>query len=364
MHRKKWILLGLTSMLALATWGCEKEEVPVEPALRPVRTVMVGSTAAGRQRTFSGTAHAGMESKLSFKVAGNVKRIAVKVGDQVKKGALIGELDAKDYSLQVEQAKASLAQAQAQLRNAKAAFKRTRELYANRSASKSEFDAARAAAESAEAAVNASKKQVQLLRKQRGYARLTAPVAGSIADVKVQDNENVAAGQMVAVLTSGKEIEVHVAVPEMVISKVKKGSKVTVGFDALPDKKFAAVITEVGVSSVGAGTTFPVTARLIKTDKAIRAGMAAEVTFEFGKKDKSRRIIIPSVAVGEDRKGRFVFVVEQAGEGVGAVKRLVVEVGELTGDGLEITKGLKDGDVVVTAGLRFLEDGLKVRLPQ
>jgi RND family efflux transporter MFP subunit len=362
MYLRKWILLGLTPLLVNP--GCGKEEVTVEPVLRPVRTVTVGSTAAGRQRTFSGTAHAGMESKLSFKVAGNVKRIAVKVGDKVKKGALIGELDAQDYSLQVEQAKASLAQTQAQLRNAQAAFKRTRELYANRSASKSEFDAARAAAESAEAAVNASKKQVQLLRQQRGYTRLTAPVTGSIADVKVENNENVAAGQVIAILTSGKEIEVHVSVPEMVIARIKKGNKVTVRFDALPDKQFSAVVTEVGVSSVGAGTTFPVTARLIKTDKAIRAGMAAEVIFEFGKKDKSKRIIVPSVAVGEDRKGRFVFVVEKAGEGVGAVKRRVVEVGELTGDGLEITKGLKDGDVVVTAGLRFLEDGLKVRLPR
>lgn len=358
-----YLRITLASFLLLSNPGCGKEEVQVEPVLRPVRTVTVGSTAAGRQRTFSGTARAGMESKLSFKVAGNVKRIAVKVGDNVTKGDLIGELDAKDYSLQVEQAKASLAQAQAQLRNAQAAFKRTRELYANRSASKSEFDAARAAAESAGAAVNASKKQVQLLRQQRGYTRLTAPVAGSIADVKVENNENVAAGQVVAVLTSGKDIEVHVAVPEVVISKVKKGSKVTVSFDALPDKSFSAVITEVGVSSVGAGTTFPVTARLTKTDPAIRAGMAAEVTFEFAKKDKGKkRIIVPSVAVGEDRKGRFVFIVEKAGEGVGAVKRRVVEVGELTGEGLEITKGLKDGDVVVTAGLRFLEDGIKVRL--
>jgi multidrug efflux system membrane fusion protein len=362
MSLRKWILLGLTPILLNP--GCGKEEVQVEPALRPVRTVKVGSTTAGRQRNFSGTAHAGMESKLSFKVAGNVKRIAVKVGDKVKKGALIGELDAKDYSLQVEQAKASLAQAQAQLRNAQATFKRTRELYANRSASKSEFDAARAAAESADAAVNASSKQVQLLRQQRGYTRLTAPVAGSIADVKVENNENVAAGQVVAILTSGKYIEVRVSVPEVVISKVKKGSRVTVRFDALPGKEFSAVLTEVGVSSVGKGTTFPVTARLIKTDPAIRAGMAAEVTFEFEKKTESKRIVIPSVSVGEDRRGRYVFVVEKTAEGVGAVKRRVVEVGELTGEGLEITRGLKDGDVVVTAGLRFLEDGLKVRLPQ
>jgi membrane fusion protein, multidrug efflux system len=358
--------IALLSALLACTWlaGCEKEKQKTVEVIRPVRTITVGATEAGRQRAFSGTAHAGLESRLSFKVPGTLKRLAVNAGDKVKKGALIGELDAKDFDLQVEQARANLTQAQAQSRNAKAAYARARELYTNRSVSKGELDAARAGSETAEASVKAASKQVQLLRQQRGYTRLTAPLAGSIAAVKVEINENVGAGQVVAVLTSGKDIEVRVTVPESVISKIKKGSKVMVSFDALPGKNFPSTVIEVGVSSVESGSTFPVAVQLDNTDPAIRAGMAAEVTFEFEKKTDKPRILIPAVAVGEDRRGRFVYLALETEPGFGKVVRRVVEVGELTGEGLEISNGLKAGDIVVTAGLSFLEDGRKVRLPK
>jgi RND family efflux transporter MFP subunit len=136
-----------------------------------------------------------------------------------------------------------------------------------------------------------------------------------------------------------------------------------VKFDALPGKTLAGTVDEVGVTTVEGGATFLVTVKLNRPEKEIRAGMAAEVLFEFGQKDAPPRIIVPAVAVGEDRKGRFVFIAEATGPGKGVVKRRPVEVGELTSDGLEITSGLADGDIVVTAGLSFLEDGRKVRLP-
>ncbi|MCP4600652.1 MAG: efflux RND transporter periplasmic adaptor subunit [Proteobacteria bacterium] len=361
MNKKSQILIPI---LLVAIFGCKEEEVVEEPVLRPVRTITAGSSESGRQRTYSGTAQAGLESKLSFKVSGTVKTVAVKVGDNIKKGALLAVLDARDFALQVEQAKASLAEATARQRNAKATFDRTRELYANRSASKSEFDAARATSESAAAAVQATSKQVQLLQQQMNYTRLIAPAEGSIAAVKVEVNENVSAGKTVVVLTSGDEIEVRVSVPEVIISKIKKGDPVLVSFDALPDKNFKAAVEEVGISADESGATYAVTVKLIETDESIRAGMAAEVIFNFtAGRDKSR-IVIPTVAVGQDRNGRYVYVVKEVEPGVGAVKRLAVEVGELSDQGLEITKGLKKGEVVVTAGLRFLEDGRRVRLPK
>jgi RND family efflux transporter MFP subunit len=356
-----WICL--LSLLMLDT-GCQKEAPPDKPALRPVRSITIDSKVVGRQRTFSGTAHAGLESRMSFKVAGTIKRIAVKVGGQVKQGDLLAEIDDKDYVLQVEQARASLAQAKAQSRNTKAAFERTRELFANRTVAKSEFDAARAAADSAEALVRASSKQVQLLSQQKRYTRLTAPIAGSISAIKAESNENVAAGQVVVVLTSGKDIEVKVNVPELVIAKVKKGQSVSVKFAALKGREFHATVEEVGVSSIATGATYPVTVRLAKPDEAIRAGMAAEVVFNFEQAGQRGRILVPPEAVGQDHRGRFVFVVIPGDEsGAGVVKRRNVEVGELTGQGLEITTGLVDGDQLVTAGLSFLEDGRRVKMP-
>ena len=87
------------------------------------------------------------------------------------------------------------------------------------------------------------------------------------------------------------------------------------------------------------------------------------MAFRFTPEGARGRLLVSPVAVGEDREGRFVFVLEpQAEEGTGLVRRRDVSVGELTGDGLEILSGLEDGELVVTAGVRRLSDGEEVKV--
>ena len=96
-------LSGLTGVAvcgALLFGGCAAEEPQPKPAIRPVRYQQVFSTGGSRDRSFSGIASAGEESNLSFKVRGTVKRVAVKVGDTVRAGQLIAQLDDRDYKLQ------------------------------------------------------------------------------------------------------------------------------------------------------------------------------------------------------------------------------------------------------------------------
>ncbi len=104
------------------------------------------------------------------------------------------------------------------------------------------------------------------------------------------------------------------------------------------------------------------TVRLQRSDPAIRAGMAAEVGFSF-EATNGDRVLVPPFAVGEDREGRFVFVAEPLEPGIAVVRRKAVKVGELTTDGLEVFEGLDDGDLLITAGVSRIKDGLKVRLP-
>ncbi len=356
-------VVGLFGLLIHGA-GCEKQKETPKQIVRPVRTIVIKSASSERNRVFSGTAQAGLKSRLSFKVAGTLKRVSVNVGDQVSAGELLAELDPKDYRLQLEQAQAALEQAEAQLRNAQSTFLRTRELYANRTASKSELDQARAGAETSEAGVRAASKQVQLAEQQKAYTRLIAPVAGSIAQVKAEENENVGPGVIVVVLNSQDEIEVRVAVPEVVISKIKQGDRVKVWFDALKDMAFDASVHEVGVVAVEGGTTYPVTVSLDTAHKAIRPGMAAEVAFAMQGENNTTRILVPSAAVSQDHQGRFVYLVEKTKDDFGQVVRREVEVGELTSEGLEIKAGLLEGDVMVIAGIRFLQEGRKVRLPK
>jgi multidrug efflux pump subunit AcrA (membrane-fusion protein) len=90
--------------------------------------------------------------------------------------------------------------------------------------------------------------------------------------------------------------------------------------------------------------------------------MAAEVEFRFPARGSGNRFLVPMSAVGQDREGRFVFVVEPSGEGLGVARRREVRVGEITAQGLEILDGLSDGDLLVTAGVTKLQEGRKVRI--
>ncbi len=341
--------------------GCGSEEI-VEEILRPVRYQTVFSTGGERVRTFSGVAQAGLESRLSFKVGGTITELGVKVGDQVKAGQTIARLDNSDFQLGVQQTQASLESARAQERNARSNYERVRQLYENNNASRTDLDAARAGFESASAQVKALSKQLQLARLQLEYCNLKVPVDGAIASVDVEVNENISAGRTIVQLSSGANIEVEVAIPEILISKVREGQPVTVNFDAIPGTNFSAKVTEVGVSATGFATTYPATVLLESSENEIRPGMAAEVAFQFSTEGERERLVVPSVAVGEDRNGRFVFTVETSDEdGVGTVKRRLVVIGDFTEDGIEIFEGLADGSHVITAGMSKLSDGMRVQ---
>jgi RND family efflux transporter MFP subunit len=353
-----------TSLVALAAFGglmsCAGDEAPPPHVLRPVRYESVTASGGTRERTFSGAAQADVETSLSFRVPGLIQRLLVTNGDRVEEAQLIAELDRTDYELQVQEAEAALIQAEARARQTDSDYERVRGLYENRNAAKADLDASRAAAESARAQIDASVKRLEQARAQLSYTRLRAPTAGSIGRVPVEVNENVVAGKEIALLTAGSRPVVNVAVPESIIGEITRGERVSVSFDAFPGRNFEATVTQVGVTTEMA-TTFPVQVQLVEATTDVRSGMAADVSFSFGATDGRKRYLLPPRAVLEDRSGRFVFVVEPSGEGKGRIHRKPVEVGDLTGEGLEVLDGLADGDRVVTAGVSQIHEGLEVR---
>ena len=218
--------------------------------------------------------------------------------------------------------------------------------------------------ESANAMAQASSKQLEQAQLQLSYTKITAPVDGAIAEVNCEVNENVQAGMHLFLLTAGSQLEIKVSIPEVLISQIQENNEAKAKFDAIPDKEFQAVVSEVGIKSTTLATTYPVIILLKQSDPDIRAGMAASVSFRFESKDARERFIVPSESVGEDREGRYVFIVERLPEQeeLGIAQRRSVEVGELTEEGLEIFEGLADGDLVVTAGISHIVDGKKVKL--
>ncbi|WP_300666939.1 efflux RND transporter periplasmic adaptor subunit, partial [Desulfoluna sp.] len=222
------VLAGFLMVLGLV--GCAEEKAEEVVRLRPVRVQRVVRVDSEVARIFSGYALSSVESKLSFKVPGTLKEIAVKVGDSLAKGDLVAALDDRDYRLRVQEAEAGLDQASAQARNASLSYERARRLWENDNISKSDLDRARASWESATAQVTSIGKKRDLATRQLGYTRLESPVEGSITRVLADENENTGAGVPVAVLASGQRAEVHVDIPEVMSSAIEKGWRGAVGF--------------------------------------------------------------------------------------------------------------------------------------
>ncbi|MEL6178890.1 MAG: efflux RND transporter periplasmic adaptor subunit [Myxococcota bacterium] len=361
-----WLAL---SIAALAVSACEKEVEPQPEVIRPVQFFTVGTatSAEAPTRSFTGVSQSANSSRLSFKVTGNIDKLNVKVGDTVKRGALIAEVDDSDFKLKVEEARAALAQVNAEARSAKANYERTRSLYESQTASKADLDAARTQYESAQAQVRSTSKSVQQAQIQVGYTKLKAPDDGAIASVDVRINENISPGQPIVTLATGDRLEVQVGVPEQLITTIKEGDKVEVAFDALADTSFKATVTKVSVTAAQQ-STFPVTVTLDAPSDKIRAGMATTVTFSFDLKNlptpKQTGPKLPSVAVLEDQKGRYVWVVEKVNPDTkqGTIARRDVTIGPLSGNGFPVQKGLAEGDVVVTAGVNTVIAGQEVKL--
>lgn len=361
MNRKSNRPTHIVILLGISLVACGEQQTAPEPELRPVRYQRVSSATVGSSRTLVGVARAGTEADLSFRVRGTVEAVHVALGERVEKGQILAALDAVDYELQVQEAAAGLALAEASLRKAEADYDRTRALYENNNASRSELDAGRAGAESARSQVDAASKRRELARQQLAYTVLRAPADGAIALKDLEVNENVDAGSAVFMLTSGKFAEVEFAVPEIMIADLEEGMPVVVRFDAFPDRRFDAAIAEVGVAVTGSSATFEAVARLDQETPNVRSGMAAEVITKLRQSSPRVGLLVPWVAVGEDRDGRFVFVVEPEGERTGIVHRRPVILGEI-GKEIEIVEGLIEGELLITAGTRRLVEGMRVKI--
>lgn len=352
------LLLGCVTLLVVAC----SEPVVVEKKLRPVKSMLVQTGSASRSRIFSGTAQAAQEADLSFKVAGSVEQVLVEVGDNLARGALVARLDDETYRVELEQIRADAAQANAQRRSAEAEYQRVRQLYANDNASRNELDSALADAESAKASQDAAVQSARLAALNLDYTQLTVDYDCTIAQLDMEPNENVNAGQVVATASCGEGWEVQIDVPESLIANFADGMAGVVRFPSVPGQTFAAEVTEVSIGT-GSRSTFPVTLALNDTPTNIRTNLAAEAEFEFTEQSGSdNTIYLPSAAVVQDQNGTFVYVVETHSEpGTAMLVRRNVEVGELSALGLEVLAGLQAGERVLVAGQVNARDGLLVR---
>ncbi len=362
--------------LIVSPSGCDAPPpTETDPPVRPVRYRVLDPQELDRSRTFSGTAEADKESILSFKVPGTVKSIPVKVGDRVKAGTLLAELDKTDLMVQVESARAGLKASQAEAKSAQTQvytaqsdYERVQNLYENANVSLSEFERARGDYETAAAQLQAAKSRIntenaklRAAQNQLQYTRLVAPFGGIINRITVDENEEAASGKPILTLSGLGNLKVNVNVSDLYIAGIDKGMPCTITFPALPGTEFEGSVTEVPYAASDA-PTYPVSIGIQTGDDRLRPGMAAQVRFLFDAEAGAAGLRVPADGVGEENGENFVFVILPRPEGRGTVQKRIVSIGELTEDGFLVKEGLSPGEMVATSGMQLLMDGMAVKL--
>lgn len=348
----------------LSIIGCTSEKAPDEPLIRSIRYTVVTATQDVTERVFSGALEAGNESRLAFQVSGRVKRVTVREGQQVQRGQLVAELDPTDFKLSLRETSANVDQAKAQAENAEADYQRVRRLYETQNTSRQALDAARSQRDASKAAHAGLIDTLARLRRQLGYTRLVAPAAGTINTVNVEASEVISGGTVVVVLQAGQALQAALDVPEAFVRYLSLGDSAKIKIAAV-DVEVEGSIQEMGTPNAGTGM-FPLRVKLGSDPKGARPGMIAEVTFKPSAESTTNEpgFRLPLSAIGEDRDGRFVFVVDGEPGAQGRVLRVSVKTGVISSAGIHVLEGVKEGQRVVTAGVNRIQNALTVKIPK
>lgn len=370
-HRAAALLAVLTiAAAALLFAGCTAGEPERAEAPRRVRWTEVNASPSAERRTFTGRTRSGSEARVSPRIAGTVLEVHADVGDTVRAGELIAQIDPEPVRLQRDAAATQLSAARSQLAHARATYERVQQLYEQDLASRSDFDAARTAVETAESQKAGAERRLELAELQLSYTEVRSPFHGRVSARLVDGGENVAAGHPIVMLVSQDRWEVQVSVPDSVVLDIEVGDEVTVRIPAVGEDPLGGTVTGVGAGAAQAAGTYPVTIRLGEGGERLRSGMIAQVSFPRSTRVAVPTIRLPGSGVGQDREGQYVYVLAENAEGEHAawngqeVARLVrreVVTGRLLQDEIEILDGLEDGERVVTLGLNHLSDGMPVR---
>jgi multidrug efflux system membrane fusion protein len=217
---------------------------------------------------------------------------------------------------------------------------------------RNELDAAAAALEGAEAQLRQAVHAVD-------YATLKADKAGIVTSVTGEPGQVVGAGQAIVGLAQSGETEIAVAVPEQDAARLAIGQPAKVSaWAGAPRVSVNGRIREIAGQADPASRTYAVRVAMEQPPHAMRLGMTATVVLAI--EEKAAPMVVPLTALTESNGGTVAFVVDAVNK---VVRKTTVEIGGVGEHGVQIVRGLQIGDMVVSAGVQFLRDGMRVRLP-
>jgi membrane fusion protein, multidrug efflux system len=349
-------LAVLAAAIALA--ACGKAEPPPEP-IRSVKVLTVGASAFQSGYEFSGEVRPRVESRLGFRVAGKIIKRNVELGQQVKAGTVLAQLDPQDYRLAAEAARAQVAAASTNRDLAAADHKRYVTLREQNFISGAELERRETALKAAQAQLDQAKAQLASQGNQAAYTTLVADVSGVVTAVEAEPGQVVTAGTPVVRIAQDGPRDVVFSVPEDKVAAVRTGTDVTVK-QWSANTELKGKIREVAASADPVTRTYTVKVALEGATQP-PLGATVSVVPQALSHAGAQVIKLPTSALRQEGKGTAVWVLDRT---TMTVKSQPVVIATADGNEAVIASGLQPGMIVVSAGVHVLSPGQKVTIWQ
>ncbi|WDZ95988.1 efflux RND transporter periplasmic adaptor subunit [Herbaspirillum sp. WKF16] len=317
-----------------------------------VRVTEARSSADGQMLSLPGTLQGFVQSPISARSGGYLKRWHKDIGAQVKKGELLAELDTPEIDQQLSQAVAARAQAASSMELAKSSMARWEALRKKDAVSQQELDERRSAYAQANSNLAAAEANVERLRQVEGFKRIVAPFAGIITrrNVDVGDLIDPGAGRPLFVLSQTDPLRVYVNVPQSFANLVKPGQTVVVTQAELRGRKFEGKVARTAGSIDPATRSMQIEVSLPNADNALLPGAFVQVALPL---KPSGTLLVSADTLMFRRDGSLVASVDAQNK----VRLKKVQVGRNFGLTVEVLEGLQGDERLILNPSDSLTEG-------
>jgi len=376
----RWpLLLLLPVVAALAVlYGLRVRQALSAPEIETVTVAVsrdVQPSAGTPILTASGYVVARRQAVVSAKIQGRLEDLRVEEGDEVKKGDILARLESFDFEAAVVRARAAVQRAEADLAEQERLLRVAEKLAAEQILAETEREAAESRVRIAKAQLAQQEADLAYVEAQLQHTIIRAPFAGvvikkmaevgeSVAPIPPGVNISVSSGAIVA-LADLATLEVEADVAEANVAKVKGGQPAEVTVEAIPDRRYEAVLRQVIPTADRTKATVMVKVTILDKDEDLKPEMSAKVTFlepepEAGDSPPEEApavVLVPREAV-VSREGRSVVYLVRAG----TVQERPVVLGTARKGQVIVEEGLAGGETLVARPPDGLADGDAVRI--
>ena len=286
-----------------------------------------------------GTLRAQESVSIKPEVPGKIEGIRFTEGESVARGQVLFQLDGALV-------RADLNEANANLQNSQRAYALARELSVKQLIARADLD-------KAQAQLAVDQARAASARTRLDKTAIRAPFAGVAGLRKVNTGDYVDSGQDLVDLVKLDTLELDLRAPEVVLSQLAVGQSVDFGVDAFRDEVFKATVVAIAPTVDAGGRSVSLRARFENPEGKLRPGMSARVRIVLA--TSASALVVPEQAIVPMGEQKNVYTVVQ-----GKAKLVPVTLGQRQPGVVQVTSGLKDGDVVITSGLQKIGDGAPV----